>query len=99
MSPFVIAAFYKFVDLPDYAERQRPLLNFCTAQDVKGSILLAAEGINGTIAGSRRGIDAVLAYLRQDAAFASLTHKESHADFMPFARMKVRLKREIVNLG
>ncbi|MCA9900555.1 MAG: rhodanese-related sulfurtransferase [Ardenticatenaceae bacterium] len=99
MSSFVIAAFYKFVDLPEYAERQRPLLNFCTAQDVKGSILLAAEGINGTIAGSRQGIDAVLTHLRQDVAFANLTHKESHADFMPFSRMKVRLKREIVNLG
>ena len=99
MSSIVIAAFYKFVDLPDYRERQRPLHDFCVSQEVKGSILLAAEGINGTIAGSRRGIDAVLAYLRQDAVFASLTHKESRADFMPFGRMKVRLKQEIVNLG
>lgn len=99
MSSIVIAAFYKFVDLPDYRERQRPLRDFCVSQEVKGSILLAAEGMNGTIAGSRQGIDAVLAYLRQDAVFASLTHKESHADFMPFGRMKVRLKQEIVNLG
>ena len=99
MSSIVIAAFYKFVDLPDYKERQRPLRDFCVSQEVKGSILLAAEGINGTIAGSRQGIDAVLAYLRQDATFASLTHKESQADFMPFGRMKVRLKQEIVNLG
>ncbi|MCA9953581.1 MAG: rhodanese-related sulfurtransferase [Anaerolineales bacterium] len=99
MSSIVIAAFYKFVDLPDYRERQRPLLDFCVSQEVKGSILLAAEGINGTIAGSRQGINAVLAYLRQDIIFASLTHKESHADFMPFGRMKVRLKQEIVNLG
>lgn len=99
MSSIVIAAFYKFVALPDYQERQRPLRDFCVSQDVKGSILLAAEGINGTIAGSRQGVDAVLAFLRQDAVFASLTHKESQADFMPFARMKVRLKQEIVNLG
>ncbi len=99
MSSIVIAAFYKFVELPDYQERQRPLRDFCVSQEVKGSILLAAEGINGTIAGSRSGIDAVLTYLRQEAAFASLTHKESLADFMPFGRMKVRLKREIVNLG
>ncbi len=99
MSSIVIAAFYKFVALPDYAERQRPLRDFCLSQDVKGSILLAAEGMNGTIAGSRSGIDAVLAYLRQDTVFASLSHKESSADFMPFARMKVRLKQEIVNLG
>jgi UPF0176 protein len=99
MSSIVIAAFYKFVALPDYQERQRPLHDFCVSQDVKGSILLAAEGINGTIAGSRQGINAVLGHLRQDAVFASLTHKESHADWMPFARMKVRLKQEIVNLG
>ncbi|WP_420632355.1 rhodanese-related sulfurtransferase [Candidatus Leptofilum sp.] len=99
MSSIVIAAFYKFVELPDYRERQRPLRDFCISQEVKGSILLATEGINGTVAGSRQGIDAVLAHLRQDTAFANLTHKESHADFMPFARMKVRLKREIVNLG
>jgi UPF0176 protein len=99
MSEIVIAAFYKFVELPDYRERQRPLRDFCASQAVKGSILLAAEGINGTIAGSRQGIDAVLAYLREDAAFARLTHKESQAEFMPFARLKVRLKREIVNLG
>ncbi|GJM40955.1 MAG: UPF0176 protein [Ardenticatenaceae bacterium] len=99
MSSFVIAAFYKFVELPDYQERRFPLRDFCVANEVKGSILLAAEGINGTIAGSRQGIDAVLDYLRQDDAFASLTHKESHADFMPFIRMKVRLKKEIVNLG
>ncbi len=99
MSSIVIAAFYKFVELPDYGGRQRPLHDFCISQAVKGSILLAAEGINGTIAGSRQGVDAVLAYLRQDAVFASLTHKESQADFMPFARMKVRLKQEIVNLG
>ncbi|GJM42495.1 MAG: UPF0176 protein [Ardenticatenaceae bacterium] len=99
MDSIVIAAFYKFVVLPDYKERRRPLREFCQAQEVYGSILLAAEGINGTIAGSRSGIDAVLAYLRQDTIFSSLTHKESEANFMPFRRMKVRLKREIVNLG
>ncbi len=99
MSSITVASFYKFVDLPDYKERQRPLLAFCRSQEVKGSILLAAEGINGTIAGNREGVAAVLAFLRQEAAFADLTHKESTADFMPFGRMKVRLKREIVNLG
>lgn len=99
MSSIIIASFYKFVDLPEFKERQRPLLDFCLAQEVKGSILLAAEGINGTIAGSRSGINAVLIHLQQDSAFADLTHKESTADFMPFGRMKVRLKQEIVNLG
>ena len=99
MSSTVIAAFYKFVNLPNYRERQRPLRDFCVSQQVKGSILLAAEGINGTIAGSRSGVEAVLAYLRQDALLADLRHKESVADFMPFGRMKVRLKQEIVHLG
>lgn len=99
MSSIIIASFYKFVELPDYKERQRPLRDFCVSQEVKGSILLAVEGINGTIAGSRGGIDAVLAHLRQAPAFADLTHKESSADFMPLGRMKVRLKQEIVNLG
>ena len=99
MSSIVIAAFYKFVELPDYRERQRPLRDFCLSQEIKGTILLAAEGINGTIAGSRNGVNAVLAYLSQDAPLTDLTHKESLADFMPFGRMKVRLKREIVNLG
>ena len=99
MSSTVIASFYKFVALPDYQERKRPLRQLCQDHQVKGIILLAAEGINGTIAGSRSDIDVVLAYLRQDAAFADLTHKESEADFMPFPKMKVRLKQEIVNLG
>lgn len=99
MSSVVIVAFYKFVELPDYRERQRPLRELCQQQQVKGSILLAAEGINGTIAGTRQGVETVLAFLRQDAPFIDLTHKESLADFMPFTRMKVRLKREIVNLG
>ena len=99
MTEYVVATFYKFVDLPDFEERRRPLLEFCLDQGSKGSILLAAEGINATIAGTRDGIDAVLAYLRSDPLLADMTHKESYADFMPFPRMKVRLKREIVNLG
>ncbi|VAW30658.1 Rhodanese domain protein UPF0176 [hydrothermal vent metagenome] len=99
MLSVVIVAFYKFVELPDYRDRKRPLRDLCQQQQVQGSILLAAEGINGTIAGTRQGIDTILAFLRQDVALADLTHKESLADFMPFTRMKVRLKREIVNLG
>ncbi len=98
MSNFVIAAFYHFVDLPDFKEWQRPLLDHCQQQDTKGTILLASEGINGTIAGPRTGIDAVLAYLRADKRLQAMIHKESFADFMPFKRMKVRLKKEIVSL-
>lgn len=95
----VIAAFYKFVSLDDYQNRRQPLLNICQHHQIKGTILLAAEGINGTISGTRSSIDAILAYLRADACFADLEHKESIAEKPPFDRLKVRLKREIVTFG
>ncbi len=95
----VVAAFYKFVSLPDFAEKQQPLLDYCQAQGVKGTILLAKEGINGTIAGQGEKIDSVLSFLRSDSRFADLEHKESSAEEAPFERMKVRLKKEIVTLG
>ncbi|MGB1289015.1 MAG: rhodanese-related sulfurtransferase [Aggregatilineales bacterium] len=94
----VIASFYKFVHLPDYEQRRAPLLDFCKSQQLRGSILLAEEGINSTVAGSRAGIDALLAYLRADDRLSDLTAKESVADFLPFTRMKVRLKKEIVTM-
>ena len=92
-------AFYKFVDLPDYAERKAPLLALCERQGVKGLILLAREGINSTIAGPAEGVHVVLAYLRSDPLLADLQHKESWSERAPFYRMKVRLKKEIVTLG
>jgi UPF0176 protein len=95
----VVATFYKFTKLSDFAEMQNPLLSFCEVQGVKGTILLALEGINGTIAGSRQAIDSVLAYLCCDIRLADLEHKESFAQQPPFERMKVRLKKEIVTLG
>lgn len=95
----VVAAFYKFVSLPDYIDKQAPILSFCQTQSIKGTILLAQEGINGTIAGTRQGIDSVLAFLRSDLRLIDLEHKESSAEEPPFARMKVRLKKEIVTLG
>ncbi|MBD2447507.1 rhodanese-related sulfurtransferase [Nostoc sp. FACHB-152] len=95
----IVAALYKFVSLPDFAEKQEPLLSYCLEQNIKGTILLAAEGINGTIAGSRQSIDALLAYLRSDPRLVNLEHKESYAQTPPFERMKVRLKTEIVTLG
>lgn len=100
MSPsrFLTAAFYKFVDLPDYAERKPALLAFCESHQVKGLILLAREGINSTIAGAPDDVHAVLAYLRADPLLADLQHKESFADKAPFYRMKVRLKKEIVTM-
>jgi UPF0176 protein len=95
----VVAALYKFVSLPDYRELQAPLLSFCRLQEIKGTLLLAQEGINGTISGYRQQIDAVLAFLRADSRFADLEHKESYTETPPFERMKVRLKTEIVTLG
>lgn len=99
MSSFLTVAFYKFVELADFAQLKAPLLAVCEGQGIKGTILLAAEGINGTIAGAPENVYAVLAFLRRDARLADLEHKESMAARMPFYRMKVRLKREIVTMG
>ncbi|MCE9551523.1 MAG: rhodanese-related sulfurtransferase [Betaproteobacteria bacterium] len=99
MSNIVIAALYKFAKLPDYREMQNGLFDFCVAQGIYGTILLAAEGINGTVAGTRAGVDALMVFLRADARLADIEHKESYSDAMPFDRMKVRLKKEIVTLG
>lgn len=95
----LVVTFYKFVSLPDFAEKQSILLSYCQAQEVKGTILLAKEGINGTIAGLRDSVESVLSFLRSDARLADLEHKESYTDIPPFERMKVRLKSEIVTLG
>src|SRR5690348_5356735 len=99
MTEILVAALYKFVELPDFAALKQPVLACCEQNAVKGTLLLAPEGINGTIAGTRTGVQAVLAFLRSDSRFADLTHKESSASAPPFYRMKVRLKREIVTLG
>lgn len=95
----VVAALYKFVLLEDCVDIQEPLLEVCQKFQIKGTLLLAKEGINGTIAGSREGIDGVLAYMRADPRFKDLQHKESNTDTMPFLRMKVKLKKEIVTMG
>ncbi|WP_431301043.1 rhodanese-related sulfurtransferase [Tabrizicola sp. BL-A-41-H6] len=94
-----VAALYHFTRFPDPAALRAPLLALATAQGVKGSLLLAPEGINGTIAGARDGIDAMLTHIRALPGCAALDHKESYAETMPFGRMKVRLKREIVTMG
>lgn len=96
---YLTAALYKFVDLPGHADWRQPLRSLCEAHGVKGTVLLAREGINGTIAGPEAGVRAVLAWLRSDARLADLQHKEAWSDAPPFHRLKVRLKREIVTLG
>ena len=97
--PIVVAAMYKFVSLPDFKEIREPLLDFCKENDIKGTLLLAHEGVNGTVSGSREGIDALLGYLRADERLVDIEHKESYYEEQPFYRMKVKLKKEIVTMG
>ena len=94
-----VAALYHFTRFPDPAALKPPLLALAMENGVKGTILLAPEGLNGTIAGPRAGIDAVLAHLRALPGCADLDWKESPAETQPFGRMKVKLKAEIVTMG
>ena len=96
---FTIAALYHFARFDDPAALREPLLNLCRAQGVSGTILLAAEGVNGTIAGSAPAIALVLDHIRALPGCSGLVWKQSHATDQPFNRMKVRLKREIVTMG
>lgn len=93
---FVVSAFYKFVALHDVAQFRDQVLTVCDDAGMRGSILLASEGINGTVAGSREATDELFTWLRSDDRLADLEVKESSTDDMPFLRMKVRLKKEIV---
>ena len=96
---FVVTAFYHFFDFPDFEEKRLPLLNFLKERDIKGSILIAHEGINGTVAGSRESIDKMLAYLADDVIGSEFEHKESYSEKHPFIRTKVRLKKELISMG
>jgi len=94
-----IAALYHFTALPDFKKLQPSLLKMCEMLDIKGTILLAHEGINGTISGSNAAINSLLDYLRADPRLQNLDAKFSEAEESPFYRMKVRLKKEIVTMG
>jgi UPF0176 protein len=98
-SPWLVAALYHFVAFPHFRDLREPLQALCEANDVRGTLLLAHEGINGTIAGPDAGMRVVLDYLRALPEFAGLEHKESRAGKAPFLRMKVKLKKEIVTMG
>ena len=98
-APALVAALYHFTPFARFRDFQTPLQVLCDENGVKGTLLLAHEGINGTIAGPEAGLRRVLAFLRAQPEFAGLEHKESHASKMPFLRMKVRLKKEIVTMG
>ena len=99
MSKYVVAALYHFTKFEDHKSLQATLQAVCDQHGVKGSLLLAYEGINGTIAGTRAGIDAALAAIRALPGSENFEHKESFASQMPFLRMKVKLKKEIVTMG
>jgi UPF0176 protein len=95
----VVCALYKFVDLPDYQAIREPLLAEMSALEIKGTLLLAKEGINGTVSGSREAIDALLAYLANIPSLDDISTKESLSEQHPFHRTKVKLKKEIVTMG
>ena len=100
---YLTTTMYHFVSLPHFKTLREPLLNFCIFREIKGTLLLADEGINGTLAGSAKSILELLNYLKTDPLFEGnlkgLGHKESWSDKHPFYRMKVKLKKEIVTLG
>lgn len=99
MSKYIVCALYKFVTLENYEAMRQPLLDAMLENHIKGTLLLAAEGINGTISGPREGIDNLLAYLNADVRINPVSSKESLHDDAPFYRTKVKLKKEIVTLG
>lgn len=97
--PIVVCALYKFVSLDDHALYRQPLLDIMEEHGIRGTLLLAAEGINGTVAGSRAAIDALQLWFAERPAFHGIDYKESITDTQPFYRTKVKLKKEIVTLG
>jgi len=99
MSNTVVCALYRFVALENFKEIQQPLLDIMNTNGVKGTLLLASEGINGTVAGSRESIDNLINWLKSDPRLANLTTKESYDAENPFYRTKVKLKKEIVTMG
>ena len=96
---YTVAALYHFTRLSDYEALRPSLQAMCELLNIKGTILLAREGINGTVAGSAAKIQELMDYLKADPRLAGLDYKLSHASECPFYRMKVRLKKEIVTLG
>ena len=96
---YLVATFYQFVALSDYRQKQPEIQKYCQERGIKGTILLAAEGINATIAGNHQAIAEVISWLKTDTRLANLEVKESVCDYLPFQRLKIRLKQEIVTFG
>ena len=99
MSQYIVCAMYKFVALENFESMRQPLVEKMEALGIKGTLLLAHEGINGTVSGTREGIDGLLAYLNSDARINPISYKESLHEEQPFYRTKVKLKKEIVTMG
>ncbi|RXJ70842.1 hypothetical protein CS022_22195 [Veronia nyctiphanis] len=99
MSQFVVCALYKFVELENFEQLRAPLTELMEANQVRGTLLLANEGINGTVASTRDGIDTLLAWLNNEPRLTGISFKESFSDEQPFNRTKVKLKKEIVTMG
>ena len=96
---YAICALYEFTRLDDFEDIQTPLKSFLESMSVRGTLLLAREGINGTIAGSKESIEKVLDYLQSDDRFLEIEYKFSYSKKPPFKRLKVKLKKEIVTMG
>ena len=96
---FTVCALYQFVRLDDFEAFRTPLRELMVELEIKGTILLALEGLNGTISGSKTSIDGVIQFLQDDGRFDNLEIKFSHSETTPFKRLKVKLKKEIVTLG
>ena len=90
---------YRFTNLPDRDDLQQPLRDLCQHLSLKGTILLAHEGINFFLAGSQSSVDSFIEYLEQDERLTNIPIKVSYSDYQPFRRMNVRLKKEIISLG
>jgi len=99
MSAITVAALYHFVVLENYKELKEPLLKKMTELGVKGTLLLAREGINGTVAAEQAAIESLIEWIKSDSRLASLRYKVSYDDEMPFYRTRVKLKKEIVTMG
>jgi len=99
MSRIVVAALYQFVALDNFRQLRQPLLDFMLENNIKGTLLLAREGINGTVAGTRPEIDLLLGWIRADVRLREVSCKFSYDDTLPFYRSRVKLKKEIVTMG
>jgi len=99
MSKYVVSAMYKFVALENFEQIRQPLLSVMEENEICGTLLIAAEGLNGTVAGSQQAIDNLFAWFNQDERLQNISHKESFTEDKPFKRCKVKLKKEIVTMG